>query len=150
MAIKIKMEEEGFDLVIKKLNELTDIGFKECAREPLKKVAEEVYHDMWSKAPMSTERDIHGIDAIGKSKMRMSKNGYNFYISVGISQTIQGGGSGADYWEQIRGLWFQEWKIDEPNYGWYTRAVLNNKDSYKKHLEDDFLMRVRRYFNILK
>lgn len=103
MTIKVKMEEEGFDLVISKLNELADLGFKECAKEPLKNVAEEVYRDMYNSAPVSTVRNIHGIDAIGKSKMRMSKNGYNFYISVGISQTIQGGGSGADYWETIRG-----------------------------------------------
>ena len=57
--VKMKATEQGFDLIIKRLNELTDIGFKECAKPALKKTAERVKDDMVSAAPVSTRRDIH-------------------------------------------------------------------------------------------
>ena len=32
--VKMKATEQGFDLIIKRLDELTDIGFKDCAKPP--------------------------------------------------------------------------------------------------------------------
>ena len=144
--VKMKATEQGFDLIIKRLDELTDIGFKECAKPALKKTAERVKNDMVSAAPVSTRRDIHGRDAINTSSMRIGK--YNLYMDVGFSSNMRGHGS--DYWTQVRGLWFQEYKTDEPNFGWYTKAVKSNQNSYKALLEDEFLFQVRRYFNIFK
>lgn len=142
--MKITMEEEGFDRLIEKLNNLSEVAFKECARPALKDASEKLKKDMKSCAPVSTVRDIHGVDYIGKTGIRTAKSGYYSYTDVGFSTIISGHGS--DYWTAVRGLWFQEFKMDEPNYGWYSRNILAKKDVYQKVLEENLIIQIRRHF----
>lgn len=142
--MKMTMEEEGFDELIKKLNSLSEGALKECAKPALKNVAEKVSEDMKSCAPVSTVRDIHGVDYIGKTGIRTAKSGYYSYTDVGFSTTISGHGEA--YWNAVRGLWFQEFKIDEPNYGWYSRNILAKKDVYQKELEENLIIQIRQHF----
>ena len=142
--MQIKIDEEGFDKLINKLNNLSDAAFKECARPALNDTATKLKGDMKSYAPVSTTRPIHGVDSIGKTGIRMARSGYYYYFDVGFSRII--GGHGADYWTAVRGLWFQEFKTDEPNFGWYSRNVLSKKNKYQDVLEENLIIQIRRHF----
>ena len=142
--MKIKVDEEGFDRLINKLNNLSDAGFKECARPALTDTATKLSTDIKAYAPVSTVRTIHGVDYIGKTGIRTAKSGYYFYADVGFSTTIRG--HGEDYWTAVRGLWFQEFKTDEPNFGWYSRNILSKKNKYQDVLEENLIIQVRRHF----
>ena len=110
------MPIEGLQELVDKLERLTDERMvKTVQRRALKDVAEMVLNQMKSVSPVSSVRNIHGIDA--ESIVSYSFSGGGGY-KVGLTNQ---GGHGDDYWYQIRGLWYQNFKIDEPNYGWYTR-----------------------------
>nr|DAQ51913.1 MAG TPA: hypothetical protein [Caudoviricetes sp.] len=130
--------EEGFDEVMKKLENLADYVIEDASKKTLKNFSKYMKGEMISVAPVSKVRNIHGYECIDTSNMRVSRQKYNFYISVGLSETIRNG-TGADYWHQIRGLWFQNFKTDEPNYNWFEKnfRTESKKASYQKKLSDE-------------
>ena len=91
---------EGLEELIQKLNVLDKNLTNKVAKRSIKVVAEKVKEDMLKVAPVSTERNVHGISAIDVGKIRTNK-GY-VKTEVGFS-TIIGAGSGADYWYVVRG-----------------------------------------------
>ena len=102
------------------------------AKHSVQKVAEKIKHDMISVAPVSTERDVHGISLIDVGKIRTSK-GY-VKTEAGFSTIIRAGSGSADYWTVVRGLWYQNYKTDEPNFGWFEKGVRSNKEVYRQAL----------------
>ena len=66
-------------------------------KKALKPHAESILKDMKGVTPVSTVRNIHGIDA--ENIVRYSYDGYKGY-KIGITNQ---GGHGGDYWTQIRG-----------------------------------------------
>lgn len=123
---------EGLEELIQKLNVLDKNLTNRVAKRSVKVVAEKIKEDMLKVAPVSTERDVHGISAIDVGKIRTNK-GY-VKTEVGFSTIIGAGGGGADYWYVVRGLWFQNYKTDEPNYGWFEKGVRSNKELYREAL----------------
>ena len=123
---------EGLDELILKLNSLNKNLTNRVAKHSVQKVAEKIKNDMIDVAPVSTERDVHGISLIDVGKIRISK-GY-VKTEVGFSTIIRAGGGGADYWTVVRGLWFQNYRTCEPNYGWYEKGVRSNKEVYREAL----------------
>ena len=92
---------EGLDELISKLNILDKNLTNRVAKRSVEKVAEKIKEDMLKVAPVSTERDVHGISAIDVGKIRTNK-GY-VKTEVGFSTIIGAGGGGADYWYVVRG-----------------------------------------------
>lgn len=122
----------GLDDLNAKLESLSDSEFKRMSKKVLQEVAEEIKDDMKGISPVSTVRNIHGRDAITTGKVMTSKFGSQ-YVEVGLKEILNG--HGADYWTQIRGLWFQNFKTDEPNYGWFDNFRDSNKDKYTQELK---------------
>ena len=121
---------EGLEELISKLNVLNKNLTNRVAKRSVETVAEKIKQDMLEVAPVSTERKVHGISLIDVGKIRTNK-GY-VKTEVGFSTFITG--SGADYWTIVRGLWFQNYKTDEPNYGWFETGVRSNKEVYREAL----------------
>lgn len=90
---------EGLDELISKLNILNKNLTNKVAKRSVEKVAEKIKEDMLKVAPVSTERNVHGISMIDVGKIRTSK-GY-VKTEVGFSTFISG--SGGDYWYIVRG-----------------------------------------------
>ena len=134
---------EGLEELIQKLNVLNEKLSGNLAVKCVKEVANDIKSDMLSVAPVSTERSVHGIDAIDVGKIRRSK-GY-VRTEVGFSTIIRNGGSGTDYWTLVRGLWFQNYKTDEPNYGWFEKGVRSNKEVYRQALMDMLAEEIKQY-----
>ena len=99
------MPVEGLQDIIDKLQRLTDDKLATTIqRRALKDVAEMILNQMKSVTPVSTVRYIHGIDAEGIiSFTRKGSAGYK----IGLNN-MNGD------WERTRGLWFQNFKSDEP------------------------------------
>ena len=123
---------EGLNELIDKLNTMDEKLTNRIAKNVIKEVAENIKEDIKFVAPVSTERNIHGIDAIDVGKITKSK-GY-IGTKVGFSESIRAGGSGADYWTTVRGLWYQNFKTDEPNFGWYDENIKSQKEQYRQAL----------------
>ena len=123
---------EGLEELIFKLNALNKNLTNRVAKHSVQKVAEKIKHDMISVAPVSTERDVHGISLIDVGKIRTSK-GY-VKTEAGFSTIIRAGSGSADYWTVVRGLWYQNYKTDEPNFGWFEKGVRSNKEVYRQAL----------------
>ena len=92
---------EGLDELISKLNILNKNLTNKVAKRSVEKVAEKIKEDMLKVAPVSTERKVHGINAIDVGKIRTNK-GY-VKTEVGFSTIINAGGGCADYWTIVRG-----------------------------------------------
>ena len=122
----------GLDELKAKLESLSDSEIKRMSKEVLEEVAEEIKDDMKGVAPVSTVRKIHGRDAITTGKVMTSRFGSQS-VEVGLKEILNG--HGGSYWEQIRGLWFQNFKTDEPNYGWFNNFRDSNKDKYTQELK---------------
>lgn len=89
---------EGLQELVDKVNKLTDDKITEkIQREALKPHAKSILRDMQGVTPVSTVRDIHGIDA--ENIVSYSYSGYKGY-KIGISNM---NGHGDAYWQQIRG-----------------------------------------------
>ena len=126
---------EGLQELIDKLEGLTDQKFVDKVQKgALKKQADAILNEMKNVTPVSTVRNIHGIDAERILSFRYDgKGGYK------IGLTNMGGD-----WERTRGVWFQNYKTDEPNFGWWTNFYKANrerwlkeaKESIRKALED--------------
>ena len=125
---------EGLNELIEKLNKVDKNLTNRIAKNVMKEVAEDIKEDLKTVAPVSTERNIHGVDAIDVGKITKSK-GY-VGTKVGFSESIRAGGSGADYWTTVRGLWYQNFKTDEPNFGWYDKNIKSQKEQYRQALMD--------------
>ena len=134
------MPVEGLQEVIDKLERLTDDRLtRTIQRRALKDVAEMVLNQMKSVTPVSRVRNIHGIDAEGiYSYTSKGKAGFE----IGLSNQ---GGHGEEYWDQIRGVWFQNFKTDEPNYGWYTTFYNKNKEKWMKQCREHIKIAVNEY-----
>jgi len=125
-------EVEGIDELIKKLDYLPET-LEECSKVALKSTAKEVYNEIIKYTPVSEVREIHGIDAM-KVARNVKKFPNKLMIQTGLNEALRGNGSGVDYWEQIRGLWFQNFKTDEPNYGWWDKFIKSKREIFKKNL----------------
>jgi hypothetical protein len=92
------MPIEGLQALVDKLEKITDEKMvTKMQKEALKPVAEDILDEMKSKTPVSTRRNIHGIDAEGIFAFRYDgRAGFK----VGLTNM---GGHGTLYWEQIRG-----------------------------------------------
>jgi hypothetical protein len=134
------------DELISKLNILNKNLTNRVAKRSVEKVAEKIKDDMLKVAPVSTERKVHGIDAIDVGKIRTNK-GY-VKTEVGFSTIIGAGGGGADYWTVVRGLWFQNYKTDEPNYGWFEKGVRSNKELYREALMELLANEIKPFLNM--
>ena len=92
------MPIEGLQELVDKLESITDEKLvTKIQKEALKPVAEDVLDEMKAHTPVSTVRNIHGIDAEGIFAFR-----YDGRAGFKVGLTNQGG-HGTDYWEQIRG-----------------------------------------------
>ena len=134
---------EGLEELISKLNVLNKNLTNRVAKRSVETVAEKIKQDMLEVAPVSTERKVHGISLIDVGKIRTSK-GY-VKTEVGFSTIIRAGGGGADYWYIVRGLWFQNYKTDEPNYGWFEKGVRSNKEVYRQALMELLAEEIKQY-----
>ena len=123
---------EGLDELIFKLNALNKNLTNKVAKHAVETVAQKIKLDMLDVAPVSTERSVHGISMIDVGKVRTSK-GY-VKTEVGFSTIIRAGGGSADYWTIVRGLWFQNYRTCEPNFGWFEKGVRSNKEIYRQAL----------------
>ena len=91
---------DGLEELIKKLNVVNKNLTNRVAKRSVETVAKKVKQDILDVAPVSTERNVHGISAIDVGKIRMNK-GY-VKTEVGFSTFISG--SGEEYWYVVRGL----------------------------------------------
>ena len=138
MSVQVK----GLQELVDKLESLTDEKVvTQIQKKALKKKANGLLREMQNETPVSTVRDIHGIDAENIISFRYDgRAGYR----IGITNQ---GGSGADYWEQIRGVWFQNFKTDEPNFGWWTNLYQQNRDRWMKEAREDVKVTLQQYID---
>ena len=138
------MPVEGLQEVIDKLQRLTDDRLaRTIQRRALKDVAEMVLNQLKSVTPVSKVRNIHGIDAEGIFAFR-----YDGRAGFKVGLTNQGG-HGTDYWEQIRGVWFQNFKTDEPNFGWWTNMYHSRKEAWYREARENVRKALSEYLNSL-
>lgn len=130
------MPVEGLQEVIDKLQRLTDDRLaRTIQRRALKDVAEMVLNQMKRVTPVSTVRYIHGIDA--ENIISFTRKGSAGY-KIGLSNM------NVD-WTRTRGLWFQNFKTDEPNYGWYTKFYNEHKEEWLEQCREHIKIAVNEY-----
>ena len=130
------MPVEGLQEVIDKLQRLTDDRLaRTIQRRALKDVAEMVLNQMKSVTPVSTTRYIHGIDA--ENIISFTRKGSSGY-KIGLSNM------NVD-WTRTRGLWYQNFKTDEPNYGWYTKFYNEHKEEWLEQCREHIKIAVNEY-----
>ena len=130
------MPVEGLQEVIDKLQRLTDDRLaRTIQRRALKDVAEMVLNQMKSVTPVSTTRYIHGIDA--ENIISFTRKGSAGY-KIGLSNM------NVD-WTRTRGLWYQNFKTDEPNYGWYTKFYNEHKEEWLEQCREHIKIAVNEY-----
>ena len=140
MSVQVK----GLQELVDKLESLTDEKVvTQIQKKALKKKANGLLREMQNETPVSTVRDIHGIDA--ENIVRYSYDGYKGY-KIGITNQ---GGHGGDYWTQIRGVWFQNFKTDEPNFGWWTKLLEANKQKWLEEARESVKKALQEYLNSL-
>ena len=138
------MPIEGLQELVNKLEKLTDDKLvAKIQKDALKPVAEDILSEMKAETPVSTRRNIHGIDAEGIFAFR-----YDGRAGFKVGLTNQGG-HGDLYWEQIRGVWFQNYKIDEPNYGWWTRMYQGRKERWYREARESARKALKEYLDSL-
>lgn len=138
------IEVIGLKELINKMEALGEENLsKRLQKKALEPVAEKVLDDMKSVTPVSTRRNIHGITA--ENLFQFSYNGGGGY-KVGITNQ---GGHGDAYWELIRGVWFQNFKTDEPNFNWYTDLKNSNMDRWRKECRENCKKALAEYLNSL-
>ena len=138
------MPIEGLQALVDKLEKITDEKMvTKMQKEALKPVAEKVLEEMKSQTPVSTRRNIHGIDAEGIFAFRYDgRAGFK----VGLTNM---GGHGTDYWNLIRGVWFQNFKTDEPNFGWWTNMYNSRKEAWYREARENVRKALSEYLNSL-
>ena len=111
----------GLQELVDRVESLTDPKMvRNMQKKALLPVAKSILNEMKGVTPVSFRRNIHGIDAENIISFRYNGlGGYN----IGLNN------AGAD-WERTRGLWFQNFKTDEPNYGWFDNFARGNKDRW--------------------
>ena len=115
------------ELVDRVENLTTPKMVKDIQKKALLPVAKSILNEMKGVTPVSPRRSIHGIDAENIISFRYNGlGGYN----IGLNN------AGAD-WERTRGLWFQNFKTDEPNYGWFDNFARGNKDRWLNEARDN-------------
>lgn len=115
------------ELVDRVENLTTPKVVKDIQKKALLPVAKSILNEMKGVTPVSPRRSIHGIDAENIISFRYNGlGGYN----IGLNN------AGAD-WERTRGLWFQNFKTDEPNYGWFDNFARGNKDRWLNEARDN-------------
>ena len=130
------MPVEGLQEVIDKLQRLTDDRLaRTIQRRALKDVAEMVLNQMKHVTPVSTVRYIHGIDA--ENIISFTRKGSAGY-KIGLSNM------NVD-WTRTRGLWYQNFKTDEPNYGWYTKFYNEHKEEWLEQCREHIKIAVNEY-----
>lgn len=135
---------EGLQELVDKVSKLTDDKITEkIQKKELKKHADSILRQMEDVTPVSKVRNIHGIDA--ENIVSYSYSGYKGY-KIGITNQ---GGHGDAYWNQIRGVWFQQWKTDEPNYGWWTKLLDANKKQWLEEARESVKIALQEYLNSL-
>ena len=138
------MPIEGLQALVDKLEKITDEKMvTKMQKEALQPVAEQVLEEMKSKTPVSTRRNIHGIDAEGIFAFR-----YDGRAGFKVGLTNQGG-HGNLYWEQIRGVWFQNFKTDEPNFGWWTNMYHSRTEAWYREARENVRKALSEYLNSL-
>lgn len=138
------IEVVGLKGLIDKMEELGNENLaKRLQKQAIEPVAKQVLDEMKSVTPVSTRRNIHGITA--ENLFQFSYNGGGGY-KVGITNQ---GGHGDAYWELIRGVWFQNFKTDEPNFGWYTKFKEANMDKWKQECRESCKKALAEYLNSL-
>ena len=115
------------ELVDRVENLTTPKMVRDMQKKALIPVAKSILNEMKGVTPVSPRRSIHGIDAENIISFRYNGlGGYN----IGLNN------AGAD-WERTRGLWFQNFKTDEPNYGWFDNFARGNKDRWLNEARDN-------------
>ena len=115
------------ELVDRVENLTTPKMVKDIQKKALLPVAKSILNEMKGVTPVSSRRSIHGIDAENIISFRYNGlGGYN----IGLNN------AGAD-WERTRGLWFQNFKTDEPNYGWFDNFARGNKKRWLNEARDN-------------
>ena len=115
------------ELVDRVENLTTPKMVRDMQKKALLPVAKSILNEMKGVTPVSHRRSIHGIDA--ENIIRFTYNGLGGY-NIGLNN------AGAD-WERTRGLWFQNFKTDEPNYGWFDNFARGNKDRWLNEARDN-------------
>ena len=118
----------GLQELVDRVESLTDPKIvRDMQKKALLPVAKNILNEMKGVTPVSTRRSIHGIDA--ENIINFTYNGLGGY-NIGLNN------AGAD-WERTRGLWFQNFKTDEPNYGWFDNFARGNKDRWLNEARDN-------------
>ena len=115
------------ELVDRVENLTTPKVVRDIQKKALLPVAKSILNEMKGVTPVSSRRNIHGIDA--ENIINFTYNGLGGY-NIGLNNV------GAD-WERTRGLWFQNFKTDEPNYGWFDNFARGNKDRWLNEARDN-------------
>ena len=138
------MPIEGLQALVDKLEKITDEKIvAKMQKEALEPVAEDILKEIKQSTPVSTRRNIHGVDAEGIFAFRYDgRAGYK----VGLTNQ---GGHGTDYWEQIRGVWFQNFKTDEPNFGWWTNMYQSRKETWYREAREGVRKALAEFLNTL-
>ena len=134
--MKIEIEAVGLQELINKLDSASDEKMTaKVQKQALKPVADKILNEIKMVTPVSKVRSIHGIDA--EMIKAFTRSGYKGF-DVGITN------QGQD-WERIRGVWFQNWKIDEPNYGWFTNYKAKAINSWEQEVRESVKIAVISY-----
>lgn len=107
----------GMKELMNQLAELEKVG-ERVKDDIVRECAEDVKEHLVSVAPVdASNKGHHGNEFIQVKQLRDGYSNGSFYVDIGLSDN-----KGEKNWEIWRGLWFQEYKTDEPNFGWMTKA----------------------------
>ena len=134
------MPIDGLQELINAVEKISDERtVTQLQKKALKPVAKEVLNDMQTIAPKSPRHSVHGADIM--EMVTFSKRGRKGY-EIGL--TNQGL---SDKWSISRGLWFQEYKTDEPNYQWFTKWIKSEKQSYVEKAKEEAKESLKQYLS---
>lgn len=136
------MPIEGIDELINELQKLSDDKTVEkIQKKALKPVAEEIYKDMVQEAPVSKDRNVHGVDLLDV----IGFNRKNGRYEVGLTNQV-----GKNNWEIARGIYFQNYTTNAKHFGWFDNWIKNNKKDYEKKAKESVIEALKDEIKYLK
>ena len=118
----------GIQELVDKVSKLTDDRVvSQMQKKALEPVAKSILNEMKAVSPVSYRTPLHGRDE--EKIVRFTYQRIGGY-KIGLNNMNSN-------WNVTRGLWFQNFKTDEPNYGWFTDFAQTNKKRWLEEARDN-------------
>lgn len=118
----------GLQELVDKVSKLTDDRVvSQMQKKALEPVAKSILNEMKVVSPVSYRTPLHGRDEEKIVRFTYQRiGGYN----IGLNNMNSN-------WDVTKGLWYQNWRTDMPNFHWFNDFAETNKKRWLEEARDN-------------